>query len=155
MYRKKNLKKNSVPGKCLILKYLNIRTGSGLSAESFLAFCDFKYSKFLNSFLTFFQKQGRESTVLHLEQIDDTFKCSLHLTVRVCTTKKIFFSEHVLSNLVYCVLKIRLSSYVVLLPSHCRAELNTFYCFSTEYNKLDLVRQGSSTAVAPRMNWVL
>ena len=49
----------------------------------------------------------------------------------------------------------RPDSYVVLLPSHCRAEPNTFYCFSPEYNRLDLVRHGSSTAVARRMNWVL
>ena len=29
---------------------------SGLSTQSFLAFYDFEYSKFLNSFLTFFSK---------------------------------------------------------------------------------------------------
>ena len=36
-------------------------------AESFLAFCDFEYSKFLSSFLTFFLKieqQPKENTVL-------------------------------------------------------------------------------------------
>ena len=49
---------------------------------------------------------------------------------------------------------LRSNSYVVRLPSHCRAEPNTFYCFSPEYNKLNLVRHGSSMAVARRMNWV-
>ena len=29
----------------------------GLSTKSFLAFCDFEYSKFLNSFLTFYLKK--------------------------------------------------------------------------------------------------
>ena len=47
------------------------------------------------------------------------------------------------------------NSYVVLLSSHCRTEPNTFYCVSPEYNRLDLVRYGSSTAVARRMNWVI
>ena len=40
---------------------------SGLSTQSFLAFCDFEYSKFLNSLLTFFSKieqQAKENTVL-------------------------------------------------------------------------------------------
>ena len=37
------------------------------------------------------------------------------------------------------------NSYVVLLPSHCRAEPNTFYCFSPEYNKLNLVRHSTGT----------
>ena len=39
----------------------------------------------------------------------------------------------------------------MLLPSHYRAEPNTFCCFSTEYNKLNLAGHGSSTALARRM----
>ena len=38
--------------------------------------------------------------------------------------------------------------YAVLLPSHYHAEPNAFCCFSSESNRLDLVRHGSSTAVA-------
>ena len=33
--------------------FFNKKLRSGLSTESFLAFCDFEYSKFLTSFLTF------------------------------------------------------------------------------------------------------
>ena len=36
---------------------------SGLSTESFLAFCDFKYSKFLNIFLKI-EQQAKENMVL-------------------------------------------------------------------------------------------
>ena len=39
----------------------------------------------------------------------------------------------------------RPNSYVVLLPSHCRAEPNTFCWFLPENNRLDLVRHGSGT----------
>ena len=34
-----------------------------------------------------------------------TLKCDIHLTVRVCTTKR-FFSEHVFIKISYCVFKI-------------------------------------------------
>ena len=50
-----------------------------------------------------------------------------------------FMSKHHLSK------ALRPNSYVVLLPSHCRVEPNKFYCFSTDYNRLDLVRHGSGT----------
>ena len=33
----------------------------------------------------------------------------------------------------------------MLLPSHCRAKPNTFYYFSPEYNRLDLVRNRGTT----------
>ena len=36
---------------------------------------------------------------------NNTFKCGLHLTVRVCTTKRLF-SEHVFIKISYCVFKI-------------------------------------------------
>ena len=40
----------------------------------------------------------------------------------------------------------RPNSYVLLLPSHYHAELNTFYYFLTEYNiGFDLVRHGNGT----------
>ena len=40
----------------LITHFFYKELRSGLSTQSFLAFCDFEYSKFLNSFLTFFVK---------------------------------------------------------------------------------------------------
>ena len=43
-------KKSTVVQYTLFYKKLS----SGLSTESFLAFCDFEYSKFISSFLTFF-----------------------------------------------------------------------------------------------------
>ena len=42
---------------------------------------------------------------LQLKTNNDTFKCGLHLTVRVCTTKR-FFSEHAFIKISYCVFKI-------------------------------------------------
>ena len=45
-------------------------------------------------------------------------------------------------------LSVRRISYVVLLLCHCRTDPNTFYCLSSEYNILDLVRHGSNTEVA-------
>ena len=41
--------------------------------------------------------------------------------------------------------ELKLTSYVVLLPSHCLAEPNVFNCSSSEYNRLNFVRHGSST----------
>ena len=35
---------------------------------------------------------------------NDTFKCDIHLTVRVCATKRCF-SEHVFIKISYCVFK--------------------------------------------------
>ena len=43
--------------------------------------------------------------VLYLKTNNDTFKCGLHLTVRVCATK-IFFSKHVFIKISYCVFNI-------------------------------------------------
>ena len=40
---------------------------------------------------------------------------------------------------------LRPKSYVMLLPSQCPAEPNAFYCFSLEYNRLNLVQHGSGT----------
>ena len=47
--------KNCIKAAMYTLFYKKHR--SGLSTQSFLAFCDFEYSKFLNSFLTFFQNR--------------------------------------------------------------------------------------------------
>ena len=48
---------------------------SGLSSESFLAFCNFEYSKFLNSSLTFslIEQQAKQNMVLQLKTNNDTF----------------------------------------------------------------------------------
>ena len=73
---------------------------SSLSTESFLAFCYFEYTKFLNSFLTGKRKHG-----LCLKTNNNTFNCGLHSTVRVCTTKRAF-SEHVFIKINYSVFKI-------------------------------------------------
>ena len=43
--------------------------------------------------------------VLWLKTNNDTFKCDIHLAVRVCTTKR-FYSEHVFIKISYCVFKI-------------------------------------------------
>ena len=48
------------------------------------------------------EQQAKQNTVLQLKTNNDTFKCGLHLTVRVSTTKR-FLSEHVIS---YCAFKI-------------------------------------------------
>ena len=78
---------------------------SGPSTESFLAFGDLEYSKFLDSFLTFSYNRttGKRNMVLWLKTNNDTQY--IHLTVRVCTTKR-FFSEHVFIKISYCVFKI-------------------------------------------------
>ena len=43
--------------------------------------------------------------VLQLKTNNDTFKRDIHLTVRVCTTKRLF-SERVFIKISYCVFKI-------------------------------------------------
>ena len=48
------------------------------------------------------------------------------------------------SEFVLCE-KFRPNSYVAQLPSHCHSKPSTFYCLSSEYNRLDLVRHGSGT----------
>ena len=53
------LKKSSVFNDFFIslcIYFFRKKLRSGLSTESFLAFCDFDYSKFLNSLLTFLLK---------------------------------------------------------------------------------------------------
>ena len=45
--------------------------------------------------------------VLWLKTNNYTFKCDIHLTVRVCTIKR-FFSEHVFIKISHCVFKIML-----------------------------------------------
>ena len=55
--------------------------------------------KFEDTFLVKIASKGTS-----LKTNNDTFNCNIHLTVRVCTTKR-FFSEHVFIKISYCVLK--------------------------------------------------
>ena len=61
----------------------------------------------VHSFLTFFKnrKTGKRKHDFIFKNNNDTFKCGIHLTVRVCTTKRLF-AEHVFIKISYCVLKI-------------------------------------------------
>ena len=98
----------SSPGRVMNIHIFYKKFRSGLTAESFLAFCDFEYSKFLNSFLTFFLKQSKrqkENTVWWLKTNNDTFKFDFLLTIRIFTMER-FFTEYVFIKVRYCIIKI-------------------------------------------------